>query len=144
MDDTPRRLMWHGMFLFLLGLLTGFLEPHFVNIRMGLAAHLEGVMNGIFLLALGCAWPRVRLAPVPHAIAFWTVLYSAYVNWLSTTLAALWGTTALSPLTGMAHPAKPWQERLVTVGLLSVGVALLLGAVLVLWGLRRRDATGPA
>src|SRR5580658_10869352 len=46
MEDTPRRLMWHGMFLFLLGLLTGFLEPHFINMRMGLAAHLEGVMNG--------------------------------------------------------------------------------------------------
>jgi (hydroxyamino)benzene mutase len=33
-----RRLMWHGMSLFLLGLLTGFAEPHFANIRMGLAA----------------------------------------------------------------------------------------------------------
>ena len=39
--------MWHGMLLFLLGLLTGFAEPHFGNVRMGLAAHLEGVMNGI-------------------------------------------------------------------------------------------------
>ena len=47
--------MWHGMFLFLLGLLTGFVETKFANVRMGLAAHLEGVMNGIFLLALGAA-----------------------------------------------------------------------------------------
>jgi hydroxylaminobenzene mutase len=70
-------------------------------------------------------------------VAFWTVLYSAYVNWLSTTLAALWGTAALSPLTGMSHPAKPWQEIVVTVGLLSVGLALLAGTILILWGLRR-------
>ena len=137
MEDTPRRLMWHGMFLFLLGLLTGFLEPHFINMRMGLAAHLEGVMNGIFLVTLGCAWSRVRLAPAALAVAFWTVLYSAYVNWLSTTLAPLWGTAALSPLTGMSHPAKPWQEIVVTVGLLSVGLALLAGTILILWGLRR-------
>jgi hydroxylaminobenzene mutase len=137
MEDTPRRLMWHGMFLFLLGLLTGFLEPHFINMRMGLAAHLEGVMNGIFLVTLGCAWSRVRLALAALAVAFWTVLYSAYVNWLSTTLAALWGTAALSPLTGMSHPAKPWQEIVVTVGLLSVGLALLAGTILILWGLRR-------
>ena len=40
-----RRLMWHGMCLFLLGLFTGFAEQQFANARMGLAAHLEGVMN---------------------------------------------------------------------------------------------------
>jgi hypothetical protein len=50
MEIANRRLMWHGMFLFLLGLITGFLEQHFTNVRMGLAAHLEGVMNGIFCL----------------------------------------------------------------------------------------------
>ena len=34
MDDNKRRLIWHGMFLFLLGLLIGFLEQKFVNPRM--------------------------------------------------------------------------------------------------------------
>jgi hypothetical protein len=28
-EDTKRRLIWHGMLLFLLGLVTGFAEPHF-------------------------------------------------------------------------------------------------------------------
>ena len=60
MEETHRRLMWHGMFLFLLGLLTGFAELHFANVRMGLAAHLEGVLNGILLVALGAAWTGVR------------------------------------------------------------------------------------
>ena len=46
--DSKRRLIWHGTFLFLLGLLTGFVEQQFNNPRMGLAAHLEGVMNGTF------------------------------------------------------------------------------------------------
>ncbi len=63
MPSAHRRLLWHGMFLFLLGLVTGFAEPHFVNMRMGLAAHLEGVLNGIFLLVLGAAWTEVRLSP---------------------------------------------------------------------------------
>ena len=60
MQEANRRLMFHGMCLFLLGLLTGFAEQHFANIRMGLAAHLEGVMNGTFLVALGAIWPRIR------------------------------------------------------------------------------------
>lgn len=48
-SDYGRRLLWHGLFLFLLGLLTGLVVPMFQNPRMGLSAHLEGVMNGIFL-----------------------------------------------------------------------------------------------
>ncbi len=60
MEDSKRRLLWHGMFLFLLGLITGFVEQKFSNPRMGLAAHLEGVMNGIFLVAPGAAWADLR------------------------------------------------------------------------------------
>src|ERR1700722_14315229 len=99
MDSTNRRLMWHGMFLFLIGLITGFAEQHFANIRMGLAAHLEGVMNGIFLLALGGAWSAVNLRPAIKTTAYWTTLYGTYMNWVFTTLAAIFGTGALSPIT---------------------------------------------
>ena len=54
--------MAHGIALFLLGLLTGLAEPQFVNPRMALAAHLEGVILAAFLLALGAAWGNSRLA----------------------------------------------------------------------------------
>jgi hydroxylaminobenzene mutase len=94
MESMNRRLMWHGMFLFVLGLMTGFAEQHFANIRMGLAAHLEGVMNGTFLVALGAIWSEVKLPPAPKAIAYWSALYGTYVNWLVTTLAAVFGTAA--------------------------------------------------
>ena len=100
MESTNRRLMWHGMFLFLMGLLTGFAEQHFVNTRMGLAAHLEGVMNGTFLVVLGAVWTEVRLSSRPKVIAYWTALSGTYGNWFVTTLAATFGTAALSPITG--------------------------------------------
>jgi (hydroxyamino)benzene mutase len=138
MESTNRHLMWHGMFLFLIGLLTGFAELHFANIRMGLAAHLEGVMNGMFLVALGAIWTEVRLPPTTKAIAYWTALYGTYVNWLVTTLAAVFGTAALSPITAAGHSGQPWQERLVTAGFMSVGVVIVAFSVLTLWGLRAR------
>ena len=138
MESANRRLMWHGMFLFLLGLLTGFAETHFTNVRMGLAAHLEGVMNGTFLLALGAVWTEVRLAPLTEAIAYWTALYGTYVNWLVTTLAAVFGTAALSPLTAVGHSGQPWQESLIKAGFMSVGLVIVASSVLVLWGLRAR------
>jgi hydroxylaminobenzene mutase len=138
MINTHRRLMWHGMFLFLIGLITGFAEGHFVNVRMGLAAHLEGVMNGIFLLALGAAWTQVKLQPLAESTAYRSVVYATYGNWLFTTFAATFGTAALSPITGVGHNGRPWQESLVTAGFLSVGLAYVLSSALVLWGLRGR------
>ena len=137
MTDASRRLIWYGMFLFLLGLLTGFVEPKFANPRMGLAAHLEGVMNGIFLVALGAAWAHVRLSPGLSSTAYWTALYGTYANWAVTSLAAILGTAALSPLTGAGHGGRPWQEAIVTVGFLSVSIAIVACSILVLWGLRR-------
>lgn len=130
------RLMFHGMCLFLVGLLTGFAEQHFTNVRMGLSAHLEGVMNGIFLIALGGIWTHVRLSPLGAAIAFWTTLYGAYLNWVMTTLAAIFGTAALSPIAGAGHVGQPWQESFVTAGLMSVGVVMVVASALILWGLR--------
>ncbi len=141
MDDSRRRLLRHGMFLFLLGLLTGLAEQQFANVRMGLAAHLEGVMNGIFLVALGAAWTEVRLAPRLRAAAYWTALYGTYANWAFTTLAAVFGTGAMSPIAAAGRNAPAWQESLVTVGLTSVGIAIIAASVLVLWGLRRLAST---
>lgn len=137
MENTQRRLMWHGMLLFLLGLLTGFAESNFANVRMGLAAHLEGVMNGIFLLALGSAWIKLRLSSAVEAVTFWMVLYGTYVNWLMTTVAAVVGTKALSPVTGTTQGGQPWQETMVTAGFMSVGLAIVVAAILLLLGLRR-------
>ena len=78
--DYRRRLLFHGMALFLIGLLTGLVEQHFTNVRMGLAAHLEGVMNGTFLLAVGAIWSEVRLASGPRAVAYWALPCGTYGN----------------------------------------------------------------
>ena len=80
MKSDDRRLMWHGMFLFLLGLVTGLLEQRFTNMRMGLSAHLEGLMNGTFLVALGAIWSEVILPQPARATAFWGTLYATYGN----------------------------------------------------------------
>jgi hydroxylaminobenzene mutase len=138
MDDHRRRLLWHGMALFLLGLLTGLIEQHFTNVRMGLAAHLEGVMNGTFLLALGAVWNELDLTKGVKAAAYWIFLGGTYGNWLVTTLAAVLGTAALSPITAAGHGASALQETLVTLGFVAIGIAIVTGTSLALWGLRAR------
>lgn len=135
-EDSRRRLVWHGMFLFLLGLLTGFAEQNLTNPRMGLAAHLEGVMNGTFMVALGAVWAEVRLSPRFKRAAYWSALYGTYANWAVTLLAAIFGTAAMSPITAAGRSGQPWQEGLVTFGFMTVGFAIVAASILVLSGLR--------
>jgi (hydroxyamino)benzene mutase len=138
MEPANRRMMWHGMVLFLIGLLTGFFEARFKNVRMGLAAHLVGVTNGTFLIALGAVWTNVELPPRAKAAAHWTALYGSYGNWLFSTLGATFGTGALSPITAPDHRGKPWQENLEKAGFLSVAVSITVASMLVVWGLGRK------
>jgi (hydroxyamino)benzene mutase len=136
MPDQKRKLLWHGATLFLIGLLTGLIEQHFANVRMALAAHLEGVMNGTFLLAIGAIWNEVILTPRVKLVAYWAMLVGTYGNWVVTTLAALLGTAALSPITAAGLGVEPWKEVLVTAGFVIVGLTIIVATVLLMWGLR--------
>jgi (hydroxyamino)benzene mutase len=136
--NAGRRLMWHGMFLFLLGLLTGTQERRFTNMRMALSAHLEGVMNGTFLMAMGAGWHHIALPSPIERAARWTALYGTYGNWLFTTLGAALGTAAANPILSEGHHSGPAQERLVLLGFRSMRYAFLTSMVLILVGLSRR------
>jgi hydroxylaminobenzene mutase len=138
MQDRGRALLWHGIALFLLGLLTGLAQPVLKNPRMGLSAHLEGVMNGTFLLALGAAWSKVRLSDRLGAAAYWAALCGTYGNWAVTLLAAALGTAAMTPIASAGFGAGRWEEAVITFGFVAVGLAILVASVLLLIGFRRR------
>lgn len=133
MDDTPRRLCGHGALLLLLGLVTGPFVMELENPRMGLAAHVEEVMNGTLLLALGPRGSRVALGDA---------LYGTYANWAATPLAAAFGAAAMAPIAAGAHRGAPRQKALVKAGFWSVAVAMLLAAGLLVYEFRRPPAAG--
>jgi hydroxylaminobenzene mutase len=135
--DYSRRLLWHGLLLFLLGLLTGLVVSMLPNPRMGLSAHLEGVMNGLFVAILGLMWHQLVLSNRGEAALFWLALYGTYANWASTLLAAVFATNRNTPIAGAGFGGLPWQENLVDFGLISLSTAMIAATVLALWGLRR-------
>jgi hydroxylaminobenzene mutase len=96
------------------------------------------VMNGMFLLALGAAWNELRLAPAPKSVAFWLALYGCYMNWFFVALAAVFGTGALSPITAPGRTALAWQEKLITAGFMSVGLAIVACTLLLICGFRAK------
>lgn len=138
-DITDRALIRHGIFLFLIGLVTGTQERRFTNMRMALSAHLEGVMNGTFLIALGAGWGRIRLPGRWAMVARWTLLYGTYGNWLFTTLGAALGTAAANPTLSQGHSGSRGQERFVLSGFRGMRYAFLTSVVLILAGLSRQE-----
>jgi hydroxylaminobenzene mutase len=131
-----RRLLWHGMFLFLLGLMSGFIIQLMVNRRMGLSDHLVGTMGGMFLAVLGLIWSHLRLSKGLLSATFWLALYGSYANWFTTLLAAAWGTHTNAPVTGVAFYARPWQEFIAALGFNSLAVAMITVCLLLIYGLR--------
>ena len=136
-DDRGHRLLQVGMLLFLLGLLVGFAVPALRNPRMGLASHLEGLLNGLFLLVLGLVWPRLALGRRASAALFWLAIYGTVANWGTTLLAAIWGAGSRMSLAAGSHRGTVGRELAIDVLLVTLSIAIVAASVLVLWGLRR-------
>ncbi|MEX0839920.1 MAG: hydrogenase [Parvibaculum sp.] len=130
-------LLLLGLVLFLAGLLTGFVSGSFTNPRLGLSAHLEGLMNGTFLAVLGLLWPRLVLGAKALLAAFWLVVYAAFANWLGVLLGAIWGAGRFMPIAGQGTTGTDMQEAIVAFLLFSISFAMVIGVVLIIWGLWR-------
>ena len=142
--QAQQRLVIAGVLLFLVGLLTGFVIPLMENPRVGLSSHLEGVLNGVFLLALAAVWRRIGLHGYRHHAALWLAIFAAFANWLATFLAGIWGTGAMMPIAASGHTSTAIHETIVSVLLMSLSLAMVAACALMLWALvtgrRRRRA----
>ena len=138
---VERLLIRAGFVLFTLALLTGFAVPAFLNHRMAVAAHLTGVVNALLLIALGLAWGLLAMSPMQAKLTRGAFLYGTYANWGTSCLAAAWGTSRLTPLSGAGYSAAPWQEGVVQVLQVSLAFAILTGAVSVVYALRAQRAS---
>jgi hydroxylaminobenzene mutase len=125
-----------GLVLFVIGLLTGLVIPVLKNPRMGLTSHLEGLLNGMFLVLLGLLWPHVHLPHGWGVTAVVLIVYSAYANWLGTLLAAAWGAgRKLTPIASGDHEASKLKESIFGFLLITLSVAIVIGVVIVIVGL---------
>jgi len=135
--DPARRLLRLGILLFLLGLVTGFLLPLTANPRMALSSHLEGILNGLFLVVLGLIWHRLELDNRVRRVAFGLAVFGTFTNWGITLVSAFLGAGApMMPLAAAGHTGSAGQELLITIALISLSVAMVTVSCIVFWGLR--------
>lgn len=133
-----RRMLRDGAILFLLGLLTGLAAGAMKNSRAALAAHLEGLMNGTFLLAIGAVWSQLKTGPRLRRLTDGLLTFGAFTNWLATLLGAFWGTHQLTPIAGAGFSASIWEEKVVSVLLVGVVFTVVPGVALLGYGFGRQ------
>ena len=141
MEDQRRFLVSAGVLLFILALVTGMIMPWLANMRMGLSAHLVGILGALFLIAIGAIWPLQSLPGKWSIAAARLAVFSSYLNLCTSFLAAAFSTNRLTPLAGSGRLAAAWKENIVTGGLVLSSIAMVSCCILVLWGLRRAKAT---
>ncbi|CAM4318382.1 hydrogenase [Cytophagaceae bacterium 50C-KIRBA] len=132
--QQANKLIFLGIFLFFLGLVIGLLIPILAKPRIGLSSHLEGVMNGMFLVILGLIWNRLSLSYFWLKTSFQLAVFGTFVNFLTIGLAAATGAGKLLPIAGGTEQG-PFIESLIALGLISVTIAMLLVCILVMKGL---------
>jgi hydroxylaminobenzene mutase len=135
--NAKRRFLWHGMLILLFGLLAGALVPWLGNPRMGVAAHVGGVLSGTFLILVGLIWEEIKLPVWAKKADFWLFLYASHTGWLAQFLAAVFGTGRSMPVAGAGFRGTAWQEAVVDVVAISFSIIVALACVLALHGLRR-------
>lgn len=138
-DQPGRFLLQSGVFLFLLGLLTGFAIPAMSVPRLGLSSHLEGIMNGMFLMLLGLVWPRLSLGKPLATMTLVAAIYGAFANWTATFLAAQLPAGELMPIAAAGVVGTPLAESIVSALLISLAIAMILVCGSLLWGLRKQS-----
>lgn len=131
-----RLLVQVGLVLFLCALLVGLAVPAFGVPRLGLSAHLLGLLQGIFLMLIGALRPRLRLGRAGWATVG-LLIYGCLSAWLANVLAGIWRAGgALLPMAGGSAHGTFAQEIIIALALRSSAVTLLAAMVLLLWGTR--------
>lgn len=131
------RLIFLGILLFLMGLVVGLIVPLLANPRMGVSSHLEGVMNGMFLIILGTIWHRLVLSNRWLNISFWLAIYGTFINWLGILIAAIFDAGEMLNVAANGKKGDLIPETIVTFSLISLSVAMLIVCVIVLIGFKR-------
>lgn len=135
--QQANKLIFLGFLLFLLGLIIGLIVPLFANPRMGVSSHIEGVLNGMFLIILGVIWDKIKLTDRWLKIAFWLAIYGAFTNCIGILIAAIFNGGKMLGVMANGKEASPLIEGVVGFSLISLSIAMLIVSILALIGLKR-------
>ena len=107
---------------------------------MGLSAHVGGVMVGMLIVLYGLAWHELRLSERVERLGVRCALWGGWLNYLGLLLAALLGTSSMTPIAGAGHAGSATAELGVNAIFTVGAAAILVAAGIVVHGLASRRA----
>ena len=137
-----RQVLLHGMLLVFVGLVWGLVVPGTPFPRLALGAHIQLSSNGMLLMVMATA-----LLALPHRVGPRSVrvmVVTAWATWamaLSEVANSWWGTSKMLPLAAReagATGGEPWQELVLAVAHVVVGVLLIVSWALLVVGFMKR------
>jgi hydroxylaminobenzene mutase len=131
--NQANRLILLGLILFLIGLAIGFVVHNTANPRMALSAHMEGIMNGMFLMIPGLIWQRLMLSNLLLKLTFWLALYGTFANLTAVIFAAITGSGKMMPIAG-GQEGTVMAEGLITFLLISLSLCMVAVCLIVIIG----------
>ena len=131
------RLIFLGVFLFFIGLVIGLIVPVFENPRMGVSSHIEGVLNGMFLIVLGLIWQKIDLSNRWLKIVFLLSIYGTFANCLGILIAAIFNGGKMLGVIANGQEGSGLVEGIVNFSLISLSIAMLIVCIATLFGLKR-------
>src|SRR5215831_14296593 len=134
-------LLQAGLVLIFYSSLEGFAIPYLGSPRIGLSVHTLSAFQGVFLLAQGLVWPRLKLSSTASWVAFWCSLHGTAAILVAYTVAAIWGVgnetiMLMGELPHGLARGTAFQETFIKVLAYSSAPTGLTSFALMLWGLR--------
>jgi len=136
-NGQSNKLIYLGVILFFLGLIVGLIVPVFANPRMGVSSHIEGVLNGMFLIILGLIWHKIKLSDRWLKITFWLAIYGTFMNWFGILIAAIFDGGKMLGVMAEGKEGSPIVEGVIGFSLISLSVAMVIICITTLIGLRK-------
>jgi len=142
-ENQGNKLIFYGILLFFFGLIVGLFVPLMANPRMGVSSHLEGIMNGIFLVVLGLIWGKIKLSDKWLKITFWLSVYGTFANWFGILFAGIFNAGKLLNIAANGQEGSAVEEAIVNFFLFSLSIAMIIICIAVLIGLKRNMKNSP-
>jgi hydroxylaminobenzene mutase len=136
-NNQSNQLIFFGVLLFLLALIIGLLVPIFANPRMGVSSHIEGVLNGMFLIVLGLIWHKINLTTQWLKITFWLAIYGTFINCIGILIAAIFDGGKMLGIMANGQEGSPIIEGIIGFSLISLSIAMIIVSIATLIGLRK-------
>ncbi len=103
-ERQQQLLIAHGAVVFLLGMAAGFpfafeiMDPEGIpgDVRGWRMAHLEGVLNGVLLIAVAAAAPKLALTARAATIVFWALVVTAWGNIIASIISPVFNARGLA------------------------------------------------